>query len=122
MRWGLLLLVPLLLAGCDEKQALADAKLIKAARKGMNTVRGLPGGRTATFTEVRLVGDDTVCGMIDGNDGDGPRPFATRGDDPVVADRHDPAASAQIAKMCAGKPVREITSRNQQFTDLEVAR
>jgi hypothetical protein len=88
----------------------------------MNTVRGLPGGRTATFTEVRLVGENTVCGKIDGNEGDGPRPFVAAGGMALVVDPSEPGHAETIAKMCAGKPVREITSRNAQFTDLQVAR
>lgn len=122
-RAAALALVPLLaLAACDDGGENArNAQLIKAARAGMNTVRGIPGGKTASFTAVRLVGEDRVCGMIDGNDGDGPRPFGVRGQQVLVADRRDPASTAAVEKLCAGTPVREITSRNEQFTDLTVA-
>lgn len=109
-----------LLAACGEQQAAEDARLLRAARAGMNAVRGVPGGKTATFTQVRLVGDTTVCGMIDGNDGDGPRPFSARGQDVAVADKRDPATAAAIAKTCGGTPVREIVSRNEQFSDIAV--
>ncbi len=116
-----LLLLPLLLAACGEKQAAEDARLLRAARAGMNAVRGIPGGKTANFTEMRLVGGTTVCGMIDGNDGDGPRPFSAQGQTVQVADKRDPATTAAIAKTCAGAPVHEIVSRNPQFSDIAVA-
>ena len=116
------ILLPLLLAACDDGGENArNAAYVKAARAGMNTVRGIPGGRTASFTEVRLVGSDTVCGKVDGNDGDGPRAFSARGPDVLVEDKRDPATAAAVAQACAGQPVREIVSRNAQFTDLEVA-
>lgn len=119
MRAALVLL--LLLAACDDGGTAArDAAYVKAARAGMNTVRGIPGGRTADFTEVRLVGADTVCGKVDGNDGDGPRAFAAKGTQVLLDDLRDPATAAAVAKACAGQPVREIVSRNAQFTDLEV--
>lgn len=118
-----LALLPLaLVAACTDKQTGEDAALLRAARAGMNTVRGVPGGKTASFTEVRLVGADTVCGMIDGNDGDGPRPFSARGQEVQVADKRDPATAAAITKTCTGTPVYEIRSRNDQFSDLEVVR
>ena len=116
-----LILLPLLLAACGEKQAAEDAALLRAARAGMNAVAGIPGGKTATFTEMRLVGRSTVCGMIDGNDGDGPRPFSAKGQEVQVADKRDPATAAAIAKTCTGQPVHEITSRNPQFSDIAVA-
>ena len=109
-------------AGCDDGGENArNAHLIRAARDGMNTVRGIPGGRTASFTEVRLVGADTVCGKVDGNDGEGPRAFSAKGATVLVEDKRDPATLAPVERACAGKPVREIVSRNAQFTDLEVA-
>lgn len=109
-----------LAAGCTDAQSGEDAALLREARTGMNTVRGIPGGKTASFTAVKLVGKDTVCGMIDGNDGDGPRPFSVRGQDVQVADKRDPATAAAIAKACTDTPVYEIRSRNEQFSDLEV--
>lgn len=116
------LLLPLaLLAACDDGgDTYADARLIKAARAGMMAVQGLPGGKTSTFTAVRLVGETTVCGMIDGNDGDGPRGFSARGQDVLLEDKRDPATKAAVDKACAGQPVQEIIGRNQQFTDLAV--
>ena len=116
-----LLLAALTLAGCVDENAGRDAQLLRAARAGMNAVRGLPGGKTATFTEVRLVGGTTVCGKIDGNDGDGPRAFSAKGQEVAVADKREPATAAAIAKACAGSPVHEITSRNAQFSDISVA-
>jgi hypothetical protein len=115
-------LLPLaLLAACDDGGENArNAKLLRAARAGMNAVRGVPGGKTATFTQVRLVGATTVCGMIDGNDGDGPRPFSARGDEVTVADRHEPERLRVIAATCTGSPVHEITSRNPTFSDISV--
>jgi hypothetical protein len=114
----------LALAACDDGGAAAtDARLVKAARAGMMAVQGMPGGKTSTFTEVRLIGANTVCGMIDGNDGDGPRPFSAKGADVnnvLIADRHDPGIAVAITKACVGKPVYEIESRNAQFTDLTV--
>jgi hypothetical protein len=117
-----LALLPLVaLAACDDGGENArNAAYVKAARAGMNAVRGIPGGRTASFTEVRLVGADTVCGRVDGNDGDGPRAFSARGQDVKVEDKRDPATAAAVATACAGQPVREIVSRNAQFTDLAV--
>jgi hypothetical protein len=117
----MLILLPLLLAACGEKQAAEDAALLRAARAGMNAVAGIPGGKTATFTQMRLVGGTTVCGMIDGNDGDGPRPFSAAGQQVQVADKRDPATAAAIAKTCSGQPVHEIVSRNPQFSDIAVA-
>ena len=115
-----LVLLPLALAACVDENAGRDAQLLRTARAGMNAVRGLPGGRTASFTEVRLVGGTTVCGKIDGNDGDGPRPFSARGSDVAVADMRDPASIAAIERNCAGQPVHELRSRNEQFSDLSV--
>ena len=115
-----LLLLPLLAGACVDENAGRDARLLKAARDGMMAVRGIPGGRTATFTAVRLVGGTTVCGMVDGNDGVGPRAFSARGPAVQVADPRDPATATAIAKTCAGQPVHEIRSRNAQFTDLSV--
>jgi hypothetical protein len=113
----------LLLAACDDGGETArDAAYVKAARAGMNAVRGIPGGMTANFTEVRLVGDRVVCGKVDGNDGDGPRAFRAEGTQVQVEDKRDPATLAAIAKGCEGRPVREIVSRNAQFTDLEVGK
>lgn len=122
MRRALALVAVLCAAGCvDSDKAAGNAAAVKAARAGMNKVRGIPGGMTSTFTAIRLVGDDVVCGMIDGNDGDGPRPFSVRGEQVTVADRRDPATAAAIERTCSSGPVREITSRNDQFTDLSVA-
>ncbi|KQT35165.1 hypothetical protein ASG29_03360 [Sphingomonas sp. Leaf412] len=119
----ILLLAALLpLAACDDGgKGARDAEIVKAARAGMNTVRGIPGGRTASFTAVRLIGGDTVCGMIDGNDGDGPRAFATKGQDVLLDDLRDPATKAAVDKACVGQPVHRIISRNDNFTDLDVA-
>ncbi len=115
------LLLPLLLAACDDGgDTYADAKLVKAARVGMMAVQGVPGGKTSTFTAVRLVGGTTVCGMIDGNDGDGPRAFSAKGQVVQVEDKRDPATKAAVDKACVGQPVQEIISRNEQFTDLAV--
>ena len=112
----------LALVACDDGGTNArNAAAVKAARAGMNTVRGIPGGMTSTFTAVRLVGEDVVCGSIDGNDGDGPRPFSVRGQTVTIADRRNPATGAAIERTCSSGPVREITSRNDQFTDLSVA-
>lgn len=114
-------LLALLLAGCDDGGENArNAALIKAARAGMNAVRGIPGGKTATFTAVRLVGPARVCGMIDGNDGDGPRAFTALGRSVQVEDKRAPATRTAIDRACTGAPIREITSRNAQFTDLDV--
>ncbi|WP_375249818.1 hypothetical protein [Sphingomonas sp.] len=116
-----LFLLPLALAACDDGgSTYADAKLVKAARAGMMAVQGMPGGKTSTFTQVRLIGGATVCGMIDGNDGDGPRAFSAKGQDVLIEDKRDPATKAAIVKACVGQPVHEIVSRNAQFTDLAV--
>ncbi|MEH3047543.1 hypothetical protein [Sphingomonas adhaesiva] len=116
-----LLFLPLLLAACDDGgSTYADAKLVKAARAGMMAVQGVPGGKTSTFTAVRLVGKTTVCGMIDGNDGDGPRAFSAQGQTVLVEDKRDPATKAAVDRACVGQPVHEIVSRNGQFTDLAV--
>ncbi|MEH3037065.1 MAG: hypothetical protein PGN23_11365 [Sphingomonas adhaesiva] len=116
------LILPLaLLAACDDGgDTYADAKLVKAARAGMMAVQGVPGGKTSTFTAVRLIGGTTVCGMIDGNDGDGPRAFSAKGQQVLVEDKRDPATKAAGEKSCVGQPVYEIVSRNEQFTDLAV--
>ena len=120
MRIVIAALALLSLAGCDDGGRNArNATLLKAAREGMNAVRGIPGGRTATFTAVRLVGETTVCGMIDGNDGVGPRAFSAKGDDVVVAEPRDPATAAAIERTCTG-PTTEITSRNGTFSDIGV--
>ncbi len=119
-RYALLLPLALLSACDDGGDTYADAQLVKAARAGMMAVQGVPGGKTSTFTAVRLVGGSTVCGMIDGNDGDGPRAFSAKGQDVLVEDKRDPATKAAVDKACVGQPVQEIISRNEQFTDLAV--
>lgn len=120
--WTAIVAAAACLAACDDGGANArNAALIKAARAGMNTVRGIPGGKTSSFTAVRLVGGTTVCGMIDGNDGDGARAFSARGRQVLVEDKRDSATRAAIDRACAGGPVHVITSRNAQFTDLGVA-
>ena len=121
MRYALILV--LTLAGCGSGDGVSQGErqqALSAARAGMNKVRGLPGGKQATFTEVKLVNGATVCGTIDGNDGTGPRGFAVVGDEVLLADPRDPATVAAVAAPCKG-PAREITSRNAQFSDLDVA-
>ena len=121
-----LLFATLVLCGCSKgAEGGTDGggerfQTLRAARDGMMKVRALPGGKLATFTAVRLVGGANVCGMIDGNDGTGPRAFAVVGNEVLLADPRDPATVEAVRKPCAG-PAREITSRNEQFTDIDVA-
>ena len=120
---ALLIVTPIALAGCssDGASQVERQRALKEARAGMGKVRALPGGRQATFKEVRLVGSDTVCGMIDGNDGVAPHAFSVSGGVVTIADERDPATGATVTAACTGQPSREITSRNAQFSDIDLA-
>ena len=112
-----------LLAACggDGPDQAERQQALRAARAGMNAVRAIPGGKQASFTQVRLIGDDTVCGMLDGNDGFGARAFAVKSGMVTISDPHQPHNATAIKAACAGQPVRAITSRNAQFSDLDLA-
>lgn len=122
-----LLLSPLLLssplAACSDggEPGRPEHQLIAAVRQGLYAVKAAPGGAIARFADVRLHGRNVVCGRVDAQDGGGWRQFAAVGaGEPVIEGSGDPNAPAIIERTCRG-PARAVTSRNDAYTDIEVA-
>lgn len=116
-------LASLPLAACSDgtEPTRPQHQLIAAVRQGIYAVKAAPGGALAQFSDVRLYGKGTVCGIVDAQDGGGPRRFAAvGGGEPVIEGSGDAAAGAKIAQTCKG-PARKVTSRNPGYTDIQVA-
>ena len=119
-----LLLAPILagaLAACSDgnQPTRPEHQLIAAVRQGLYAVKAAPGGAIALFSDVRLVGQNTVCGTVDAQDGGGLRRFVSvAGAEPAIEGAGDPAAPAKIDAACKG-PSRKVTGRNATYSDIE---
>lgn len=118
---------PIVLLGCTACSDAADRaaqerqqQSLRTVRDGLNRVRGTPGGSIATFTQVRLVGTDIVCGRVDGQDGFGARRFTTDGKAVTVEEPREPARLATIERECSKAPSRRVINRNPDYSDITV--
>ena len=121
MRRAAILLV-LAAGGCgvgDSESDRAEKEQLQIVRRALLQFKGEPGGATARVLDARLVNGRTICGHVDGNDGDGPRNFSITGLDVAVEQPGDAATLAEVAKHCIG-PSRQVRSRNAEFTDLSM--
>jgi hypothetical protein len=120
MRPALFLVLALPACSDGSEPMRPQHQLIAAVRVGLYAVKAAPGGALAQFSDVRLYGKGMVCGVVDAQDGGGPRRFAAvGGGEPVIEGSGDAAAGAKIARTCKG-PARKVTSRNPGYTDIQV--
>ena len=116
------LLLPFAVAACSDggQPTRPQHQLIAAVRQGLYAIKAAPGGALAQFSDVRLIGRNTVCGTVDAQDGGGARKFAVvAGGAPAIERSGDPDAAATIAQACRG-PTRAVTSRNPTYSDIAV--
>jgi hypothetical protein len=116
------LLLTLAVTACSDgsESTRPQHQMVAAVRQGLYAIKAAPGGAIARFSDVRLIGRNTVCGTVDAQDGGGLRRFASvAGSEPVIEGSGDAQALAKIKTACRG-PARKVTSRNPGYSDVTV--